>query len=135
MRWQRISIGTGFRASACPQLSGRRLDPKGEQKKGNSRGNPWATIGQEVKKLESMFDTEKIWQQAKTARLSFLKFRDHAFFSEFIERIGGLSQRAGTHAFEHMRCLGELHVIIGNDFNPIAPGVAKVQPLIEQLDI
>ena len=126
----------GISRQCLPQLSGRRLDPKGEQKKGKSRGNPWATIGQEVNNNSSRYSiVKKFGNRLKPARLSLLKFRHHAFFSEFIERIGGLSERAGTHAFEHMRCLGELHVIIGNDFDPIAPGIAKVKPLIEQLDV
>lgn len=60
-----------------------------------------------------------------------LRFRRHAFLLEFLDGVGSFSEMAGAHTFKNMGCLGELDVVIGYDFDSIAPGVAEIEPLVD----
>ena len=64
-------------------------------------------------------------------RILTSRFRSHALFLELLDGVGSFFEVAYTQALEHVRCLGELDVVIGHDFDPVAPWVAEIEPLID----
>src|ERR671925_2114814 len=61
-------------------------------------------------------------------------FWRHAFFLQLFDGARSFFQEAHAHTFEHVRRLSELNVVIGNDFDPIAPRVAEIQALVDALN-
>ena len=51
----------------------------------------------------------------------------HAFFGEFPDRLRGLGQVRQPHASQHVRRFGELDVVVADDLEPVAPGIAEIQ--------
>src|SRR5215475_9815335 len=70
----------------------------------------------------------------RSFRISALWFRGHALFLELFDGVRSFLEIAGPHTLEHVRCLGELDVVIGHDFDPIAPRIAEIEPLVNTLE-
>ena len=45
-----------------------------------------------------------------------------------------LRRRVDGHAFENVGRFGELAVVVGNDFDAVAPGVEDVEPVVDAFD-
>src|SRR5262249_55252451 len=67
-------------------------------------------------------------------RISALCSRGHALFLELLDGVRSFLQIAGPHTLEHVRCFRELDVVIGHDFDPIAPRIAEIEPLVNTLE-
>src|SRR5262245_45332851 len=63
-----------------------------------------------------------------------LRVWGHAFFLELLDGVRSLLEIASPHTLEHVRGLGELDVVIGHDFDPVAPGIAEIEPLVDTLE-
>jgi hypothetical protein len=66
-------------------------------------------------------------------RVRSSRFRRHALLLQFLDGVGSFFEVAHTQTFEHVRCLGELDVVIGHDFDPVTPGIAEIESLIDAL--
>lgn len=62
-----------------------------------------------------------------------LRLRRHALLLEFFYSVRGFLDIADPQSFKHVRCFGELDVVIGDDFDSVAPGVAEIDPFINAL--
>src|SRR5262245_37695102 len=70
----------------------------------------------------------------RSFRISALRFRGHALFLELLDGIRSLVEIAGPYTLEHVTCFRELDVVIGHDFDPIAPRIAEIEPLVDTLE-
>src|SRR5262245_17238887 len=70
----------------------------------------------------------------RSFRISALRSRGHALFLELLDGVRSLFEIAGPHTLEHVRRLGELDVVIGHDFDPIAPRIAEIEPFVDTLE-
>src|SRR5581483_917646 len=60
--------------------------------------------------------------------------RRHALFSQLAQGIFALRDGFHAHAREHLRRFGELAIVVGNDFDAVAPRVEDVHALIDAFD-
>ena len=62
----------------------------------------------------------------KTGSVCLVLFRHHTLFGQFLFRILVFGKAREAHAAQHIASLGELNIIIADDFDTIAPGIAKI---------
>ena len=52
--------------------------------------------------------------------------RGHALVGQLVERLSGFLYVLNSHAAQDVGRLGELNVFVGNDFDAVAPGPARL---------
>ena len=62
----------------------------------------------------------------KTGLVCLVLFRHHTLFGQFLFRILVFGKAREAHAAQHIASLGELNIIIADDFDTVAPGIAKI---------
>src|SRR5215468_2189636 len=61
--------------------------------------------------------------------------RGHAFVLKLLDRVLVLRQMGEPHAAQHVRRLGELNVVVADDLEAVAPGIAEIEePARQRLD-
>src|SRR6516162_759678 len=51
----------------------------------------------------------------------------HSLFRELLDRLRVLRKMRKPHSSQHVRRLGELYIVVGNDLEAIAPGITEVE--------